>query len=114
MGEITKIEWTDATVNFWWGCTKVGPGCDHCYAERLDNRFGASHWGVGIERRKIKSAPALLQRLNRDSVKFADEYDSRARRIFIQSMSDLFDLEVPIDWFATAWNEIEAADSTAI
>ncbi|RYG07136.1 MAG: DUF5131 family protein [Burkholderiales bacterium] len=33
MGERSAIEWTDPTVNFWWGCTKVGPGCDHSYAE---------------------------------------------------------------------------------
>lgn len=114
MAANSKIEWTDATVNFWWGCTKVGPGCDHCYAERLDRRVGGAHWGAGVERRKIKGALELLQRLNRDSVKFADEHDGRARRIFIQSMSDLFDLEVPLDWFATAWNEIEAADCTAV
>ena len=44
----TNIEWTDYTVNFWEGCQKVGPGCDHCYAEARDNRFtGGTHWGPG-------------------------------------------------------------------
>lgn len=33
MGENSKIEWTDHTFNPWYGCTKVSPGCDHCYAE---------------------------------------------------------------------------------
>ena len=33
MSESTKIEWTDATFNPWEGCQKVGPGCNHCYAE---------------------------------------------------------------------------------
>lgn len=47
MGEKTGVEWTDATVNFWRGCTKVGPGCLICYAEAFDKRVGGSHWGVG-------------------------------------------------------------------
>lgn len=33
MGDHTKIEWADHTFNGWEGCTKVGPGCDHCYTE---------------------------------------------------------------------------------
>ena len=50
MGERSSIEWTDSTVNLWWGCTKVGPGCDHCYAEGIDKRFGGAHWGSGAPR----------------------------------------------------------------
>jgi len=45
MADTSKIEWTDATVNFWWGCTKVGPGCDHCYAEDLNQFRGTGEWG---------------------------------------------------------------------
>lgn len=60
MGETSAIEWTDATVNFWWGCTKVGPGCDHCYAETLDARFGPSHWGTGT---LIRRDPAVIAAL---------------------------------------------------
>lgn len=111
MADKSAIEWTDATVNFWWGCTKVGPGCDHCYAETWAKRTGHSVWGQGVPRRKIKSAVALLDRLSRDSIKFADEHDGRARRVFIQSMSDLFDLEVYDEWFAGAWARIEEADT---
>lgn len=40
MGEVTNIAWTNATWNPWQGCTKVSPGCDHCYAEALDRRWG--------------------------------------------------------------------------
>lgn len=36
MSENTKIQWTDATLNFWQGCTKVSPGCTNCYAEARD------------------------------------------------------------------------------
>ncbi len=53
MAEITGIAWTDSTFNPWIGCTKVGPGCDHCYAEALDKRHrwgGATHWGAGVPR----------------------------------------------------------------
>jgi len=38
MGENSKIEWTDHTFNPWVGCTKVSPGCDHCYAESWSAR----------------------------------------------------------------------------
>lgn len=104
MAESSRIEWTDATVNFWWGCTKVGPGCDHCYAETFDKRIGGAHWGVGAPRRKIKGAVALIRRLERTG----------RRRVFIQSMSDLFDLEVPAEWFLEAWYEIGIAEGLSI
>ena len=44
MAENSAIEWTDHTFNPWEGCQKVGPGCDHCYAETRNARFGG---GVG-------------------------------------------------------------------
>ena len=99
MGETSAIEWTDATVNFWWGCTKVGPGCDHCYAEAFDKRTGGAHWGTGAPRRQIASAAKTLAKMNRQG----------GKRVFIQSMSDLFDNEVPVEWFREAWIEIIAA-----
>lgn len=112
MAETTKIEWTDATVNFWWGCTKVGPGCDHCYAETWSARFGGEHWGLGAPRRKIKGAAAMLNRLDNDYAWWAADaqiggyHPNSRRRVFIQSMSDLFDTEVPLEWFAEAWAKI--------
>ena len=46
MAENSKIEWTDHTFNPWIGCTKVGPGCDNCYAEHLmDTRLHRVKWG---------------------------------------------------------------------
>ena len=45
MGERTAIEWCDHTFNPVWGCTKVSPACDHCYAETWDKRMGGDHWG---------------------------------------------------------------------
>jgi len=46
MAENSKIEWTDHTFNPWMGCTKVSPGCQHCYAEReMDKHWGKVKWG---------------------------------------------------------------------
>ncbi|WP_027517842.1 DUF5131 family protein [Bradyrhizobium sp. WSM1417] len=130
MADRSAIEWTDATVNFWWGCTKVGPGCDHCYAETWSKRTGGAHWGHGVPRRKIASAAKLIHRLDNDYADFAADWhvaDGNAqafglerprpgyrRRVFIQSMSDLFDLEVPLEWFAEAWGLIKVCNRIEI
>jgi hypothetical protein len=54
MVENTKIEWTDHTFNPWTGCTRVSPGCDHCYAEAMSKRnpgsFGS--WDPGASRKR--------------------------------------------------------------
>jgi protein gp37 len=126
MADKSGIEWTDATVNFWWGCTKVGPGCDHCYAEAWDKRTGGSHWGLNAPRRKIASAVKLIHRLDNEYADWAADREcivgnakafglpvpnmGLRRRVFIQSMSDLFDLEVPLEWFAEAWGRIEVCN----
>src|ERR1051325_6878300 len=89
MSEHTKIEWCDATVNLWIGCTKVGPGCDHCYAEKLGRRFGVK-WGSGAERRPTASWHEALNRLNRKAV-----CTGKRIRVFINSMSDWADNEAP-------------------
>ncbi|MET4482988.1 DUF5131 family protein [Bradyrhizobium sp. F1.13.3] len=122
MAQSSAIEWTDATVNFWWGCTKVGPGCDHCYAETWSKRTGGSHWGHGVPRRKIASAAKLIHRLDNDYAEWAADREcglcgphaAISRRVFIQSMSDLFDLEVPVEWFAEAWGLIKVCDRIEI
>lgn len=117
MSDGTKIEWTDATVNFWWGCTKVGPGCDFCYAETWSERFGESIWGAGVQRRKIKSAVKLIYKLHNGASWWAADcyigkfHDNPRRRVFVQSMSDLFDKEVPIEWFDEAWAAVTACDA---
>ena len=110
MAEVTGIQWTDATVNFWWGCTKVGPGCDHCYAEAWSLRFGENIWGPGAPRRLIKSATALLTKLHRQSDAFYNEH-GRRRRVFAQSMSDMFDNEVERNWLLTSMDWITSAHS---
>lgn len=57
MSEQTAIEWADSTFNPWIGCTKVGPGCDHCYAEAMmDTRLGRAQWGAGNPRQRTSAA----------------------------------------------------------
>ena len=51
MGEQTGIEWTDHTFNPWWGCVRVSPACQHCYAETIAKRTGNAVWGVDAPRR---------------------------------------------------------------
>jgi len=99
MGEVTKISWTDSSFNPWIGCTKVGPGCDNCYAEALmDKRFGRVAWGPGQTRQRTSAAnwqqPLLWEK---EHEAFALMH-GRRRRVFCASLSDVFDNEVPEHW----------------
>ncbi|MCI9865557.1 DUF5131 family protein [Rhizobium skierniewicense] len=109
MAETSAIEWCDATVNFWWGCTKVSPGCDHCYAETWNKFRGTGEWGPNAPRRKIKGAVALLRKLNQKSPITFFNAHGRSIRVFMQSMSDTFDNEVDDAWRAELF--AEAADA---
>lgn len=98
MGDKTGIEWTEHTFNPWWGCTKVGPGCDHCYAETFDKRVGGAHWGPGAPRRLVKdwSGP---RKWNAAALR-----EGRRAWVFCASMADVFDNEVPAEWRARLWD----------
>lgn len=56
MADKTKIAWTDRTFNPWLGCTRVSPGCVHCYAETLTKRFGNAEWGPQAARVKTSES----------------------------------------------------------
>lgn len=100
MAASTGIKWTDSTYNSWWGCTKVGPACDHCYAEGVDKRTGENHWGHGAQRRRVsEQARNEPYRWQRQADKFFAEH-GRDRRVFTLSMGDLFDNEVDPEWRA--------------
>lgn len=90
MAKDSKIEWTDHTFNPWWGCSKVSPGCDHCYAEALAKRYGHDVWGPGKRRRFF--GPKHWDEPYRWNVAAA-EAGTRAR-VFCGSMCDVFDNEV--------------------
>lgn len=51
MGAATKIAWTDHTFNPWWGCERVSPACNNCYAETFAKRTGNHVWGRNADRR---------------------------------------------------------------
>lgn len=98
MGLDSAISWTHDTVNPWWGCTRVSPGCRYCYAERWARRTGLA-WGKAADRR-IRVDAAL--RDLRASARRAERTGER-RRVFIASMADVFetrpDLDAPRDAF---------------
>lgn len=103
MSENSKIEWTDHTFNPWEGCQKVGPGCDHCYAETRNARFGggvAVNWGPGAPRRR--TSPANWRKplaWNARHKEFFAEH-GRRQRVFCASLADVFDNAVDPAWRA--------------
>lgn len=106
--ENTHIEWTTHTWNPWEGCTKVSPGCLHCYAETRNARFGggsAPNWGKGAPRRRT-SASNWNQPLkwNRHEERLSQHFGSRTPgsrpRVFCASLADWLDDVVPIEWLA--------------
>ncbi len=91
MSDNSKIEWTEATWNPVTGCTKVSPGCDHCYAETFAERWRGipGHYfeqGFDVTLRPDKLEQPLRWK--------------RQRRIFVNSMSDLFHDDVPEEYIA--------------
>ena len=105
MAERTTIEWTDRTFNPWLGCQKVGPGCDHCYAEAImAKRFGRVAWGPGEER--VRTSPAnwkLPLKWDREAA-----LAGKPSRVFCASLADVFDNAVPTKWRDDLWNLIAA------
>jgi len=100
MGINSNIEWTDHTLNLWWGCQKVSPGCDNCYAEVLSNRF-TDVWGPDKPRKLIYSWKKSLMAMQRKAAK-----DSRPHRVFVGSMMDIF--EKPKRMIDNNGNELDA------
>jgi protein gp37 len=101
MSENSKIEWTDHTFNPWEGCTKVGPGCDHCYAETRNARYAGGesiNWGSGVPRRRTSESNWRKPiKWNAEADAFFAEY-GRRQRVFCASLADVFDNEVDPQW----------------
>lgn len=93
MGENSKIEWCDHTVNLWHGCYEVHKGCDHCYAKTLSNRYHGPDllWQQQGPRMYIKSALGDLNRYQARAAKEGKQYI-----IFMNSMSDIFEKSMPV------------------
>jgi protein gp37 len=89
MSEKSSIEWTDATWNPVRGCTKISPGCKHCYAETFAERFRGVRGHPYEQGFDLKLIPEKLA----EPIKWA-----QPKTIFVNSMSDLFHEDVP-DWY---------------
>lgn len=89
MSDNSAIEWTEASWNPVTGCTKVSPGCDHCYAERITERFHGP--GSFTE---VKLHPDRLNLPLRWR---------KPRRVFVNSMSDLFHQDVPDEFIGSVF-----------
>ena len=101
MAQASSIEWTDATWNPVTGCTKISPGCKHCYAERMAHRLklmGQPRYRNGFG---LTLQPDLLEQPLRWK---------EPRLVFVNSMSDLFHEDVPFDYIHRVFNVMLRAD----
>lgn len=95
MGDHSLIEWTQATWNPVTGCSKVSPGCKHCYAERFAARLMAAGHPKYANGFRVTLHPEILA---------LPLQWSRPRMIFVNSMSDLFHEEVPEAFFRAVFD----------
>ncbi len=117
MAASTKIEWADSTANLWMGCTKLSPGCDHCYAEAdSDHRKHRVQWGPHGARSYVKTGWNLLRQMQRraGNNNGVDPELGRKRRIFVNSLSDFFDNHRSIIWRHEAFRLFEACPDVII
>ncbi|APY96619.1 phage Gp37/Gp68 family protein [Burkholderia pseudomallei] len=101
MSENSKIEWCDHTFNPWEGCQKVGPGCDHCYAEARNARFGggsAVNWGAGAPRRRTSVANWRKPLAWNAAHERFFAAQGRRQRVFCASLADVFDNAIDPAW----------------
>ena len=99
MGDKSAIEWTDATWNPVTGCTPITAGCDHCYAKALSKRL--QHMGVAKYRQGFDVT------LHPDTLPQPLRWKT-PRRVFVNSMSDLFHARVPKHFVAQVWEIMQA------
>lgn len=101
MADHSKIEWTDATWNPVRGCTKISPGCAHCYAETFAERFRGVKGHPYEQGFDLRLVPQKLE----------EPLSWRSpRRVFVNSMSDLFHEAVPDDYIAAVADVMVRAD----
>lgn len=105
MGEHTEIGWTDHTWSPWWGCMKVSPACDNCYAEALDRRTGGAHWGADAPL-KLMSDTHWRAPLN-----WNRKVPERETRFVFPSMCDPFDKKAPVELRQRFFDLIRATPS---
>ncbi|HZI86296.1 MAG TPA: phage Gp37/Gp68 family protein, partial [Pyrinomonadaceae bacterium] len=93
MAKNSPIEWTNHTFNPWWGCHKVSPACDNCYAELWAKRVGQAVWGLETPRRVFGDSHW------REPLKWNQQAltgGTRAR-VFCASMADVFECRASLN-----------------
>ncbi|MBI1867503.1 MAG: phage Gp37/Gp68 family protein [Methylocystis sp.] len=111
MAGLSYIEWTEATWNPLAGCAMASPGCTNCYAQRMAARLAA----MGVEKysgttRKSGRRAVWTGQINFDEASLAAPLKWRKpMRIFVNSMSDLFQDSVPEHFIAGVWTVMEKA-----
>jgi len=101
MGANSQIEWTESTWNPVTGCTKVSPGCEHCYAERMTRRLkamGQPNYRNGFQVTVHEHALDLPLGWKRPQM------------VFVNSMSDLFHDDVPVDFIRRVFDVMQRAE----
>ena len=101
MADNSAIEWTNASWNPVTGCTKLSAGCDHCYAERLAERFRGVAGNAFEQGFDLTLRPERLGQPARWR---------RSRLIFVNSMSDLFHKDIPCAFIGQVFDAMEQAD----
>jgi len=101
MSEHSEIEWTDATWNPIRGCTKITPGCDHCYAETFAERFRGVKGHPYEQGFDLRLVPGKLAEPLRWKT---------PKMVFVNSMSDLFQKEVPEQYVEAVCRVMERAN----
>jgi len=100
MASNSPIEWTEATWNPVTGCDKISPGCAHCYAERMAKRLKA----MGQKNYASGFALTLQEQMLELPLRW-----KRPKRIFVNSMSDMFHSDVPIEFIQKAFDVMRRA-----
>jgi protein gp37 len=101
MGEQSNIDWTDSTWNPVRGCTKVSPGCKFCYAETFSERFRGVPGHAFEHGFDLQLIPKKLEEPLRWKA---------PRRVFVNSMSDLFHEDIPTDYIVEVFQMMEEAN----
>ena len=101
MATNSHIEWTDATWNPVTGCTKISPGSKHCYAERMANRLQLMRQANYRNGFQLTLQPQMLE--------LPSSWRS-PRKIFVNSMSDLFHKDVPLEYIARVFDVMKCAN----
>ena len=97
----SRIEWTESTWNPVTGCTKISPGCANCYAERMAKRLHAMGQANYVNGFDVTMHPHVLDK----PLKW-----KKPQTVFVNSMSDLFHEDVPLDFIQQVFDVMRRAD----